>query len=113
MDATLPPPLVPAARRRMQVSATSIPKLARGAVLRFDETRQRWVLLVPERVLAPDDTAVEVLHLCDGQRDVAAIADQLASKYAAPVDEIRADVIALLADLAESGFLVEAKGRVK
>jgi len=99
----------PAARRRMQVSEASVPTLARGAKLRFDETRQRWVLLVPERVMAPDEIAVEILQLCDGARSVAAIIDLLVEKYTAPREEIGTDVIAMLQDLAESGFLVEAK----
>ena len=100
----------PASRRRMTVTEQSVPKLARGVVLRFDETRQRWVLLVPERVLAPDDIAIEVLKLCDGQRSVCTMADELAAKYTAPHADILADVIAMLQDLAESGFLIEAKG---
>lgn len=99
----------PAARRRMSVSEASVPTLARGAKLRFDETRQRWVLLVPERVMAPDEIAVEILQLCDGERSVAGIIEVLAEKYTAPREEIGADVTAMLQDLAESGFLVEAK----
>ena len=79
-----PEALAPAARRRMTVSEASIPALPRGARLRFDEARQRWVLLVPERVLAPDDIAVEILKLCDGKKSVGTIADELAAKYAAP-----------------------------
>jgi len=82
-----------------------------GAV-RYDEARQRWVLLVPERVMAPDEIAVEILQLCDGQRSVAAIIDQLAEAYAAPREEIGADVIAMLQDLAGSGFVVEARKAV-
>ena len=49
----------PASRRRMTVSETSVPALPRGARLRYDESRGRWVLLVPERVLAPDDIAID------------------------------------------------------
>jgi len=100
----------PATRRRMAVGLDSVPTLARGAKLRFDETRERWVLLVPERVLAPDDIAVEILQLCDGVRSVGVITAILAEKYTAPVEEIGADVIAMLQDLANSGFLVEAGG---
>ena len=99
----------PAARRRLIVAEDSIPTLARGTRLRYDETRQRWVLLVPERVMAPDEIAVEILQLCDGQRSVAAIIDRLAEAYAAPREEIGADVIAMLQDLAGSGFVVEAR----
>src|ERR1700733_6462293 len=71
------------AGRNISVSETSRPVLPRHAKLKFDATRQRWVILAPERVLAPDDIAVEVLQLCDGVRKVADIIDQLAEKYAA------------------------------
>lgn len=94
----------------MTVDETSVPRLARGVVLRFDNTRERWVLLVPERVLAPDDIAIEVLQLCDGERCVAEMADMLSAKYVASRVEILTDIVAMLQDLAESGFLVEAKG---
>jgi pyrroloquinoline quinone biosynthesis protein D len=111
-DDLAPPVQAPAARRRMTVSEASVPKLARGVMLRFDDARQRWVLLVPERVLAPDDTAIEVLKLCDGAKSVGALIDELAAKYAAPRDVIATDVIAMLQDLAEPGFLVEARKAV-
>lgn len=95
--------------RHTSVTETTRAVLPRHAKLKFDETRQRWVILAPERVLAPDDIAVEILQLCDGQRDVAQIVDQLAAKYAAPRDAIGADVIAMLQDLADKGFLTEAR----
>ena len=98
-----------AAGRNISVSETSRPKLPRHAKLKFDETRQVWVILAPERVLAPDEIAVEVLQLCDGQRRVAEILDLLADKYAAPRDAIATDVIAMLQDLADKGFLTEAR----
>ena len=72
--------------RNISVSEASRPKLPRHAKLKFDETRQVWVILAPERVLAPDEIAVEVLHLCDGVRNVSEMVDQLAAKYAAPRD---------------------------
>jgi len=113
-DTVRPPqPIAPAARRRMTVTEASVPALPRGARLRFDEVRQRWVLLVPERVLAPDDIAIEILKLCDGKTSVGTIADTLAAKYVAPREEILTDVIAMLQDLAESGFLIEAPGGPK
>ncbi|MCG6203089.1 pyrroloquinoline quinone biosynthesis peptide chaperone PqqD [Rhodopseudomonas sp. HC1] len=95
--------------RNITVSETSRPVLPRHAKLRFDETRQRWVILAPERVLAPDDIAVEILQLCDGARSVARIVDELAAKYTADRTEIGADVVAMLQDLADKGFLAEAR----
>src|SRR5204863_6620833 len=97
------------AGRNIQVSETSRPVLPRHARLKFDETRKVWVILAPERVLAPDEIAVEVLQLCDGQRSVADLVDTLAAKYAAPRQAIATDIIAMLQDLADKGFLTEAR----
>jgi len=98
-----------AAARNITVSEASRPVLPRHAKLKYDETRKVWVILAPERVLAPDEIAVEVLQLCDGVRNVAAIVDQLAAKYAAPREAIATDVVAMLQDLADKGFLTEAR----
>lgn len=95
--------------RNIQVTEQTRPVLPRHARLKFDDTRQRWVILAPERVLAPDDIAVEILRLCDGGRSVATIIDQLAAKYTAPRAEIGADVVAMLQDLADKGFLTEPR----
>ena len=98
-----------AASRNISVSETSRPVLPRHTRLKFDETRQLWVILAPERVLAPDEIAVEILQLCDGVRSVERIIDQLAAKYTADRAAIGADVIAMLQDLADKGFLTEAR----
>jgi pyrroloquinoline quinone biosynthesis protein D len=98
-----------ASGRHNNVSEASRPKLPRHAKLKFDETRQVWVILAPERVLVPDETAVEVLQLCDGMRSVAEVVDQLAAKYAAERSAIATDVVAMLQDLADKGFLTEAR----
>jgi pyrroloquinoline quinone biosynthesis protein D len=88
---------------------SSRPVLPRYARLHDDKVRGRWVLLVPERVLVPDDTAVEILQLCDGVRTIGDIIDLLAEKYVADRETIGNDVIAMLQDLADKDFLVAAK----
>ena len=98
-----------AAARNITVSEASRPVLPRHAKLKYDETRKVWVILAPERVLAPDEIAVEVLRLCDGIRSVSNIVDLLAAKYAAPREAIATDVVAMLQDLADKGFLTEAR----
>ena len=98
-----------AASRNISVNETSRPVLPRHARLKFDETRQLWVILAPERVLAPDEIAVEILQLCDGVSSVDRIIDQLAARYTADRAAIGADVIAMLQDLADKGFLTEAR----
>jgi pyrroloquinoline quinone biosynthesis protein D len=95
--------------RNIRVSEASRPILPRHAKLKFDETRQVWVILAPERVLAPDEIAVEVLRLCDGVRRVEEMIDELAAKYTADRADISTDVVAMLQDLADKGFLTEAR----
>jgi pyrroloquinoline quinone biosynthesis protein D len=95
--------------RNIRVSEASRPIMPRHARLKFDEVRRRWVILAPERVLAPDEIAVEILQLCDGARSVEQMIDQLAAKYAAERAAIGTDVIAMLQDLADKGFLTEAR----
>lgn len=85
------------------------PKLPRYARLHFDKARDRWVLLVPERVMIPDETAIEIIKQCDGEKTIAEIIDGLADKYAAERDQIAADVTEMLQDLANKGFLIDMR----
>jgi pyrroloquinoline quinone biosynthesis protein D len=101
--------MIAARARRVRIGGSTRPQLPRHAQLRFDETRQTWVLLVPERVLAPDEIAVEILKLCDGTRRVDNIVDTLAARYTAERATIAADVVALLQDLADKGFIIAAR----
>jgi pyrroloquinoline quinone biosynthesis protein D len=75
--------------------------LAPGVRLTFDKARDRWVVLAPERVLVPDETALDILQRCDGAKQVDAIVDELAIAYSADRSEIEHDVKDLLASLIE------------
>ncbi|MEM7397643.1 MAG: pyrroloquinoline quinone biosynthesis peptide chaperone PqqD [Pseudomonadota bacterium] len=90
---------------RLVVNGTTKPSMPRYLKLRHDPGRDRWVLLAPERILTPDAIAVTVLKLCDGERTVEDIATKLAEEYSAPVDVITADVVELLQDLADKGYI--------
>ena len=83
----------------------SIPRLATGVRLRHDAARGRWVVLAPERVVVPDETAVDVLRRVDGAASVTAIVDALAGEYDAPAEQIRRDVLELLVDLEQRGLI--------
>ena len=87
----------------VELNDATVPALARGVKFRFDEVRQNWVLLAPERLFVPDDQAVEILKLVDGTRSLGAIVDDLAQRFNAPRDLIARDVAAMLADLAAKG----------
>ena len=84
---------------------TSIPSFPRGVRLRRDEIRGQWVVLAPERAFVPDEIAVEILQLVNGETPLGRIIDTLAERYAAPRTEIAADVIAMIGELAGKGVL--------
>ena len=90
------------------LAADSRLRLARGARLRQDSARDRWVVLAPERMFIPDPTALEVLRLVDGLRSVGQIAEELATRYAAPREVIEADILPLLQELSDKGVIVPA-----
>lgn len=90
------------------IAETSIPRLAPGVRLAEDPARARTVLLGPERLFVPDATGLAVLRLIDGTTSAGGIADALASTYAAPRQAILADVLELLAELAQRGALTTA-----
>jgi pyrroloquinoline quinone biosynthesis protein D len=90
---------------RLIVGQQTKPYLPPYLKLRHDAGRGRWVLLAPERILSPDQTAVSVLQLCDGKRTVEEIAATLAKEYSAPLDVIAADVQELLQGMADKGYV--------
>jgi len=91
-------------QRRIVVS-DSVPRFPRHVQFRFDETRGRWIVLAPERVLFPDEIAVAILQRCDGAATVREIASALAREFRAPVDTVRDDVIDMLQTLADKGVI--------
>jgi pyrroloquinoline quinone biosynthesis protein D len=94
---------------RFVVSDSSVLSFAPHIVFRFDEVRQRWIILAPERLMLPDEQAVEILKLVDGKTGVSAIVDSLAARYdQAPRDLIAKDVTTMLQDLADKGCLAGA-----
>ncbi len=93
-------------RARPILEPASRPILPRHVRLQFDKTRERWVILAPERVLVPDEISVEVLQLCDGVRSIDAVVAVLAAKFVADPELILTDCLALLQDLADKGYLL-------
>lgn len=84
----------------------SRPHLPRGVRLRYDEARDQWVLLAPERVLQLDPVAAEVLKRCTGDATFAAIVDDLAATFKADRARIEIDVQAMLAGLVDKKVLL-------
>ena len=92
-------------RERPQVHDDVVPALPRGVKLRFDKARDAWVLLAPEKVLMPDQIAMEILKRCDGKATMAEIIEDLTVTFSAGRDQVAGDVRAFLQDLADKGML--------
>jgi pyrroloquinoline quinone biosynthesis protein D len=90
---------------RPEVHDEAVPRLARGVKLRFDKARDAWVLLAPEKVLMPDQVAVEILKRCDGKAPVTEIVDDLVVAFSADREQVAGDVRAFLQDLADKGII--------
>jgi pyrroloquinoline quinone biosynthesis protein D len=94
-----------APRQRAIITVASKPVMPPYIKLRHDAGRNRWIILAPERLFDPDEIAVEVLKLCDSARTVGDIVEVLAKEYNAPKEDIEADIIAMLQDLADKGVV--------
>src|SRR5215813_10617262 len=85
--------------QRLILDGKATLRFPRHVKFRHDATRNAWVVLAPEKLLLPDEQAVEILKLIDGSRSVDAIIDDLAGRFDAPREEIASDVVPLLQDL--------------
>ena len=63
------------------VLSTNRPHLARRVRLEWDPVRKQHVLLEPEGVLVLNQTGAIILGLCDGERTVVEIVEELRGKY--------------------------------
>ena len=83
----------------------------KDAILRAQEAGEPadargWVLLVVRGEMHELNlVAGEIWCLCDGTRDLDAVARELAGRYEAPLEEIRRDVDAFVADGVRRGWL--------
>ena len=90
---------------RAPIVGSAVLRFAPHVRFRFDETRQAWVVLAPERLLLPDEQAVEILQLIDGERGVDSVIDELIRRYEAPREVIASDVVKMLQDLVDKKVL--------
>jgi pyrroloquinoline quinone biosynthesis protein D len=92
----------------MSETTLSRPRLATGVRLRWDAVRDSNVLLYPEGALTLNQTAADVLALCDGQRTIDQIVEELSARHEGA--DVRADVVTLIDAIASRGLIVDADG---
>jgi len=87
-------------------SATWRPRLASKARLRWDNVEKRHMLVFPEAALLLNETAAEILKLCDGERTVEEIVDTLAHQFVGTDRTLMAEeVMDLLTRIRTRGLL--------
>ena len=83
----------------------SAPALASGVRLRWDERRQSWVLLGPEKVVMLDPIAAEILQQFDGKATASRIAGVLCQAYNEESSTIEGQIDELIDRLAAEGLV--------
>ena len=63
------------------ILSTNRPHLPRQVRLDWDPVREQHVLLAPEGVLVLNQTGATILGLCDGERTVVEIVEELRGRY--------------------------------
>ncbi|HEX4623565.1 MAG TPA: pyrroloquinoline quinone biosynthesis peptide chaperone PqqD [Solirubrobacteraceae bacterium] len=81
------------------------PRLVDGARLQYDDVRGEHVLLIPEGALRLNETAAQVLELCDG-RTLDEIAAVLSKRYQGT--DVTDDVRELVDTMGERGLVIDA-----
>jgi pyrroloquinoline quinone biosynthesis protein D len=92
----------------MSALAIDKPCFAPGVRLGFDKVREQHILLYPEGAVTLNETAVKVLELCDGNRTLDDIANELADTYGASSPDLKDDISELIAAIAARGLVVDA-----
>ncbi|QSR88856.1 pyrroloquinoline quinone biosynthesis peptide chaperone PqqD [Methylacidiphilum caldifontis] len=82
-----------------------IPALSPKTRLKFDEARGKPVLLFPEGLLFLNQTAYRILQLCDGQRKLSDIINELEKDFSVDRVAMEKDVWEFLLALHEKGLL--------
>jgi pyrroloquinoline quinone biosynthesis protein D len=82
------------------------PRLVEGARLQYDDVREEHLVLIPEGAVRLNETAAQVLELCDGERSLSEIAETLSQRYQGA--DVTSDVRELLDRMGEKGLVVDA-----
>ncbi|MCP2256092.1 pyrroloquinoline quinone biosynthesis protein D [Prauserella aidingensis] len=82
----------------------AVPKLAGKAMLRHDNVRDVELLLLPERVVLLNKSGAAILGLCDGNRTVQQVVEQLERDFEAT--DLVNDVMTFLKDARGRGWVV-------
>lgn len=78
-------------------------RLRKPARLKYDQARQTDLLLLPERVISLNPTAGAILWLCDGERSIAQMIEELENKY--NQKQLQDDILEFLSQALDRGWV--------
>lgn len=87
----------------MTITASSILEIKPGHRLQWEETQGRFVILFPEGMVQLSASAGEILQLCDGDKTVADIIEQLTEKFSGA--DLTDDVIDFVTEAEVNGWI--------
>lgn len=87
----------------MTITADSIFEIKPGHRLQWEETQDCFVILFPEGMVQLSASAGEIMQLCDGNKTVNGIIEQLTEKFAGA--DLRDDVIEFFTEAEDNGWI--------
>ena len=87
----------------MTITADSILGIKKGHRLQWEETQDCFVILFPEGMVQLSASAGEIMQLCDGDKSVADIIEQLSEKF--PGADLSDDVIEFFTEAEGNGWI--------
>ncbi len=81
------------------------PSWVRGVRRRYDEVRERWMIVGPERILLPKGPGGAIAAKVDGDTSVEAMVEALSEEFDGPKESIWGDTVAFLEGLERKGYL--------
>lgn len=86
------------------INQDTVLQMSRKFRLQWEESQQKHVLLYAEGMVQLNDSATEILQLCDGKRSVQDIINILQNKF--QEDNVPSDVMTFLAEAIDKGWIV-------
>ena len=87
----------------MTITADSILGIKQGHRLQWEETQDCFVILFPEGMVQLSASAGEIMQLCDGDKSVADIIEQLSEKF--PGADLSDDVVEFFTEAEGNGWI--------
>ena len=81
-------------------------RIADGLRLQWEKSQAEYVLLYPEGMIKLNNSAAEILKLCDGHHSVTTIIAALKNKYTAcNVTDLTQDIYNFLTEVLQKGWI--------